>query len=163
MPAPTKYSSSVKLQPMDPPAAPGKGFFFDEAEMSQRAVTSPWTLEQRRRLSSPARQPDFHPSAEPRSVKPASLFSSWSYGFAKASQHRVWDLHLAPRLADEVTVREGWAGSPETEAQAGLCGVLGSRLLLARRSKTCTLPTYRTICSFGRALACASSAFLRGQ
>ena len=34
-------SSSVKLQPIDPLAAPGKGFFFDEAEMSQRAVTSP--------------------------------------------------------------------------------------------------------------------------
>ena len=26
---------------MDPPATPGRGFFFEDAEISQRAVTSP--------------------------------------------------------------------------------------------------------------------------
>jgi hypothetical protein len=30
-----------KMQPMDPPATPGRGFFFEDAEISQRAVTSP--------------------------------------------------------------------------------------------------------------------------
>ena len=30
-----------ELQPIDPPSTPGRGFFFEEAEISQRAVTSP--------------------------------------------------------------------------------------------------------------------------
>lgn len=30
-----------KVQPMDPPETPGKGFFFEDAEISQSAVTSP--------------------------------------------------------------------------------------------------------------------------
>ena len=30
-----------EVQPMDPPETPGKGFFFEDAEISQSAVTSP--------------------------------------------------------------------------------------------------------------------------
>ena len=66
---------SVKVQPMDPPAAPGRGFFFDEAEMSQSAVTSPWAARAGLPRLSLCNQAALS-AAKPRSVKPASLFSS---------------------------------------------------------------------------------------